>query len=360
MKIKLPGSELNRMMKTISQCVDPKRQDLSNVEITSSADSVMIRATNGQLYAVMTTPVLGCEEEVFCIDGDLFAKVCSMCAGDITIETNGKTCTITGVGRTRIPIVDANIPAFESIKEDTVITIRSQQLSAAYNGVAHAISADPTRIALTGIKAESLNGVLSLTTLDGFRLAYESQMFSEKHGSEINAVIPGTFMKLLCNSTVAGELITLSTDGKRIKAETDGMMIGCTLLSDSFPEVKAIVPKEFATEVLLKADYLRSVLKSNSIVCASNKLVKLIISDDKVTVTGNSEQAEYDADISCNKTGPDLTIAFNQKYLMDTINSITDEEIVMKFNAPSNPCVITTREGSGYRLVLPVRVKGGN
>ena len=359
MKIKLPGSELNRMMKTISQCVDPKRQDMSNVEITNTSDALTIRATNGQLYAVMSTPILGGNNESFCIDGSLFAKVCSMCSGDITIETNGKTCTITGVGRTRIPIVDANIPAFDKVKENTVITIRAQQLSAAYNGVAHAISTDPTRIALTGVKVESLNGILSFTTLDGFCMAYETQT-CDGNGSEINAVIPGTFMKLLCNSTVAGELITLSTDGKRIKAETDGMMIGCTLLSDSFPDVNAVVPKEFVTEILMKAEQLRSVLRSNGIVCATNKLVKLVISDDKVIVTGNSEQADYEAEVPCSKTGPDISIAFNQKYLMDTINSITDEEIIMKLISPVKSCVISTREGSGYRLVLPVRVKGGN
>ena len=359
MNIKIHSSELNRMMKTISQCLDPKDQNKSNVEITYDENKLIIRGTNGQLFASMSTPILGGDGESFCIDGALFARVCSMCAGDVEISTDGKTCTIKGVGRTRIPIVDANIPAFDAVKDSTVITITAQQFSSAFSGVAYAISADQSRVALTGVKAESDDGVLSMTTLDGFRMAYEAQT-CDKKGKEINAIIPGTFMKLLNGSVTTVEKITLTTDGKKIKAETDGMLLGCTLLSDGFPDVKRVVPTEFTTDALLKTDALRSSLKSNGVVCATNKLVKLVVSDNKVVVTGNSEQAEYEAEIDCSKTGPDISIAFNQKYLLDTINSITDEEIVMRFNSPSKPCVITTRESSGYRLILPVRVAGGN
>ena len=87
-------------------------------------------------------------------------------------------------------------------------------------------------------------------------------------------------------------------------------------------------------------------------------MVKMIISGNKLTVTGNSDKADYEADIDCEQQGPDITIAFNQKYLVSTINSVSDDKIVLKFNAPVNPCVIGTREGSGFRLILPVRNAG--
>jgi DNA polymerase-3 subunit beta len=75
-------------------------------------------------------------------------------------------------------------------------------------------------------------------------------------------------------------------------------------------------------------------------------------------VMSNSEQADYDADIDCETQGDGLTIAFNQKYIMNTMNVIGTEEAVMKFNSPLAPCIICGREESGIHLVLPVRTAG--
>ena len=357
MNIKIHSSELNRMMKTLSQCINPKDQYRSNVEVIYDNNMLTIRGTDGQLSAVMSAPVLGGDGEVFCVDGSLFAKVCAMCSGDVTISTDGNVCTVKGLGRTRIPIVDAKIPAFEFVKGGVEITVSSHDFSSAYDGIAHAIATDQSRLTLTGVKVESDTGVLSMTSLDGFRMAHEERK-SDGIVNGIDAIIPGNFMKLLRNSISAGESLTLTVGKNRVTAKTDGMMIGCALLTGTYPDVKTILPADFSTDVLLKADYLRSAMKSNSIVCASNNLVKLVIDDEKVVVTGNSEQAEYDAEIMCEKHGKNLTIAFNQKYILDTINSIPDEEIILRFNAPNKPCVITTKRSAGYRLVLPVRVVG--
>ena len=82
MNIKIHSSELNRMMKTLSQCINPKDQYRSNVEVIYDNNMLTIRGTDGQVSAVMSAPILGGDGEVFCVDGSLFAKVCAMCSGD--------------------------------------------------------------------------------------------------------------------------------------------------------------------------------------------------------------------------------------------------------------------------------------
>ena len=358
MNIKVEGSELNRMMKTISQCIDSKHPDRSNVEISVLGNLLVFRASNGQIFAKASTPIIASDEEVFCVDGALFSRVCSMCAGNVTMSTDGKALTVSGVGRARLPIVDANIPTFDRIGSGTVITVHASVRSAAYSGVAHAIATDQNRIALTGIKTKSLAGELSMTTLDGFRIAYES-FHCDGNGEEIDTIIPGTFMKLLCNSMSPNDVVVFTTDGKKIKAEIDGLQIGCTLLSDGFPDISRVVPKEFTTNVIVDGETMKTAIKNNGIVCSSAKLVKLIITDERIVVTGNSEDAEYVAEVECSKNGPDLTIAFNIKYLLDTFNSMPAGNIIINLNGPRTACVFSLSEAPGYRLLLPVRIDGG-
>ena len=356
MDIKVPASELNRIMKTIVQCIDQKGLcNLSNIEVTHANNLLTIRGTNNTVSAVMSTPLLGESSKGFCVDGTMFARVCSMCSGDISINTDGKTCTIKGAGRTRIPIVPARIPEYVEVSGKE-FSVSVDDLSAMYNGVSFALSTDQSRVAFTGVLTELNNESMTMTALDGFRLAVEN--IRHESGEDVNAIIPGTFMKLLIAACATGDSIHFVTDGKRIQASTADMKLCIPLLSGAFPDKNVIVPKTFKTELLVNVELLRNALKCGSVVNTKNNLVKLEIRDNTISIMSNSEEAEFDADVPCEKTGPDLKIAFNQKYLMDTINSINAEEIVMKFNEQINPCVICAKDTDGYRMLLPVRTAG--
>lgn len=354
MNIKIHSSELNRMMKTITQCIDSRDQNKGNIEVIYDNNLLSIRGTNGNMSAVMSTPLLGGDGEVFCVDGTMFARVCAMCNGEISIVTDGKVCTIKGAGRTRLPIVKAKIPAFEPVKGKEC-TIRAEVFTRGYNSVAYAISNDQGRVVLTGVLMETVKDGIKMVSLDGFRMAVETMPCDAE---EIKAVVPGTFMKLVSASTAAGEVITLRTDGKRIQASTDGMMLAGALLSGEFPDYNKILPTEFKTRSLVYADQLMNALKCGAVVNQSNNLVKIYVKEDALTIMSNSEQADYDAEVECKTQGDLLKTAFNHKYLMETINSITGNEIVMRFNTPISPCVIQAKDTDGVRLVLPVRVQG--
>ena len=74
-------------------------------------------------------------------------------------------------------------------------------------------------------------------------------------------------------------------------------------------------------------------------------------------LSANSEIANVSVELDLSLTGDPLDIAFNAKYLSDAVRSITEEEIVMHFNSPISPCVISAKEGNQYLyLILPVRV----
>lgn len=354
MNIKVHSSELNRMLKTIVQCIDPKSRVNSNIEISHNNNLLTIRATNDSISAIVSTPLLGGDGESFCVDGTMFARVCAMCNGEVTIATDGKICSVKGAGRTRLPLVDVNIPAFSTVKGKE-ISIRAEAFAKGYNSVSYAVSQDQTRIQLTGVLIDSTDTGITMVSLDGFKMAVED---IECESQEVKVVVPSTFMKLITISTCAGETIKLRTNGKRIQAVTDCMTLSCGLLSGDFPDYKKILPQEFKTESLTYADSLLNTLKCGSVVNTSNNLVKLNIQENSMTVMSNSEQADFDAEVNCITRGDELKIAFNHKFLMESISSIVANEITMKFNTPVSPCIISGKDCTGLRLILPVRVAG--
>lgn len=354
MNIKVHSSELNRMMKTILQCIDPKDPVRGSIEIIYDNNLLSIRACNGMFSAVMSTPMLGGTGERFCVDGTMFARVISLCSGDADIVTDGNFCTIKGVGRTRLPIIAVNVPAFEPVNGKT-ISVKGGDFSSCYAHVAYAVSTENSRPVLTGVLTEIDSDCMRMVALDGFQMSVEE---TECSGDGVKAVIPGAFMKLIVSGIFNDDTVKLTFGNSVMQATADGMILRTGLLSGEFVDYERILPKEFKSIARVKVDDLRNVLKAGNVVNNAQKLVKMSVTDSQITVRNNSEQADFEADVECAKNGDDLKIAFNEKYLMNTMNVIDDDTAEMCFNGPTSPVIVRNMDGAGTRLVLPVRVMG--
>lgn len=356
MNIQINGTEMSRMMKTILQCTDNKTQSkLSNICITHEENLLKIRSANGQFMAEMATPLLGGDGESFCVDGSMFAKVCGLCKGNISISTNEKDCVIKGSGRTRLPIVNVKIPAVEKVKGESIF-VKGEHIAAAYFGIEHAIGEDQSRVTLTGIHAECLPEGLKMTALDGFRMAQETV---DCDGDAMDIIIPGGFMKLVVSSIGPDDTIHVTSDGKRIQVETDGMILTASLLTGQFPPVERLIPEAFKTELMVNSDDLKDALRASSVINNSNKTVRFYVEDDKLRVTNNCEQADYEAEIGCSVQGEKIMVAFNQEYITDAIRSVDDDDVIIKLNTKVSPVMITRKNASGFRILSPVRTGVG-
>ena len=354
MYIKIYSSELNRMMKTITQCID--QRDISNkanICITHDNNLLAIRGSNGTFSAVLTTPVLGGTGESFCVDGTMFARVCAMCNGEISIVTDEKTCTVKGVGRTKLPIVNAKIPAIERVNGNTV-TVCGEYFTRCYVHVAYAISTDLGRVQLTGVQTESDGQSLKMVALDGFQMAVDE---TPCEGDSFKVIIPGAFMKLITTGLCSGEDVKITTDGHFVQAETDGMLMRAGLLAGEFPDYTRLIPTDFKTSAKVNVEAVRNALKAGNAVNNKQNLVKLEVTENDITIRNNSEQAEFEAVIACVGRGDALKIAFNDRYLLNTINSFDAEEVALNFNSSVSPMIVNEFDKRGLRLVLPVRVQ---
>ena len=60
------------------------------------------------------------------------------------------------------------------------------------------------------------------------------------------------------------------------------------------------------------------------------------------------------AEILIYKTGQDLMIGFNPKFLIDALRIIDDENVTLYMMNPKSPCFIKDEEETYIYLILPV------
>ena len=65
------------------------------------------------------------------------------------------------------------------------------------------------------------------------------------------------------------------------------------------------------------------------------------------------------ADVAAQKTGKDIMIAFNPKFLLDALRVIDDEEVDLYMMNPKSPCFIRDKDESYIYLILPVNFIAG-
>ena len=61
---------------------------------------------------------------------------------------------------------------------------------------------------------------------------------------------------------------------------------------------------------------------------------------------------------TCEGSGEDLEIGFNDRYLLDALKAAEKEEIMICLNTSSSPCIIKAADGSENftYMILPVRL----
>jgi len=287
-------------------------------------------------------------------------------AGDILITSDERNIVSLKTERSEYELQgkeEGEFPRIDTDEEGKHIRIDRELLKDMIEGTAFAASTDESRGVITGILFEIKEGVFSLVALDGYRVAIKREKGEAFKGEEIKVIIPAKLMreisKILADGAASEEEILLDIGERRIKLFTEETLVRVNLLEGEYIKYRDVLPKECKIKFkidrleLLSAVERAAMLRSEG----KNAFVRLSVSDEAVTVSSRADEGRGRETIPAEKTGDDLEIGFDAKFLNDAMKNISDEEIEMQFNTSVSPCLIRPVEGEGFEyLILPVRL----
>ena len=112
----------------------------------------------------------------------------------------------------------------------------------------------------------------------------------------------------------------------------------------------------YETKVSVNKKELLNCIERATILIRENEKKPLIINigDNSMEMKLNSSFGSMNADLMIHKTGKDIMIGFNPKFLIDALRVIDDEEINIYMMNPKSPCFIKDDEENYIYLILPV------
>ena len=336
---------------------------LECILIDASTDEIKLTANDMELG--IETKVEGdiLEKGKIALDAKLFSEIARKLSDAdslVTIESDEKFNTVITCENSVFKIQGKDGEEFSYlpyIERNKNITLSQFSLKEVIRQTIFSISANDSNKMMTGELFEINGDTLRVVSLDGHRMAIRKIVLKDQYEST-KVIVPGKTLNEI-SKILTGDNekeVQIFFGANHILFEFDDTIVVSRLIEGEYFKVDQMLSSDYATKVSLnKKDFLDSIERAIILIRENDKKpIILNIEDSKMSLKLNSSFGTMNAEILIHKTGQDLMIGFNPKFLSDALRIIDDEEVDLYMMNPKSPCFIKDEDATYIYLILPV------
>lgn len=219
-----------------------------------------------------------------------------------------------------------------------------------------ALPNDPNKI-MGGELLEVVRDKARFITLDGHRISIRNISLRDDY-TDHKVIIP------VKNLSEIGKII--SDDNEKdvyiyfsyhyILFEFDDTIVVSRIIEGEYFNIEHMLLSDYELKIRINRLKLINAIDRSIILIRENDHRPLIfdIGEDLLKLRLESDYGTMRSEIECEKTGKDLMIAFNPKFLMDALRVIDDEFVEIYFTNAKSPCFIRDNDRNYIYVILPV------
>ena len=363
MKLQIDREEFEEALKKAKEATEKKSAlpILTNFLLSAEEDRLVIKATDLENYLVLSLKADVEEEGSVCVSSRSLADIVrNLSSAVVNLQTEEEKLLITG-GRSRfkLPTVPTeDFPEFPEVKEGEE-SINGNLILEGINKTEYAIAKEETRIALQGMFMRGHEGKIHFVGSDGHRLA----LYEPEGSFPYELLVPRKSLKVIQRLLTGIEdvKVSKSEDGNFAYFSSEGWKLIIRLLEGEYPDYLAVIPKEFAAEVLLDVEETSRALKRLSGLSEGKVFpVKITLSDNLAVLEFmDPEFGEGREELDVDYIGDPFEIGFNGKYILEALDSFDSEKVWFRFTTPDTAALLESDdyEKDPYRcIIMPMRV----
>ncbi len=284
--------------------------------------------------------------------------------GLVTVTSDEKNTTSVKCGKTEFVFMGMDsekYPELPSVEGLQSYTISQAVLKKMINQSIFAVSDNDSRPVYTGSMFEIKDGILTLVSVDGFRLALRREKIEGEGNNEF--IVPGTALsdiEKICSNDEE-EMITVSVGGSHISFTMGNNVVVTRRLEGDFLNYRKAVPENFKYEVGVNRSELQRAVDRVSLIVddKTRNPVRMTFGDGIIDCLCNTPIGKAEDVCICEGNGEELEIGFNDRYLMDALKAAPADELKICLNTASSPCVIIPAdENDSFKfMILPIKLR---
>lgn len=270
-------------------------------------------------------------------------------------------------------LAGADFPEIPRLTSQNGFTLKQSVLKDMLSKVMYAMGVNDQRPVLNGTYFQIAGNTLYLVSCDSFKLAKcnvntEIESINAQGASDFAFIIPcktvNELYRMLDNDEEA--TVTVYTSRKNIVFDLDNMIFFSRLIDGDYIDYNRIIMTTHRIEVCVDRAVLISALERAALVTEEKiagsvrSHVKLAVSGDYLKISATSTAGSTYEELSVEHEGDDLVIAFNNRYLIDSLRACTADRVKLSMTSPLSSINIEPveqQEDKELFLLLPVRMK---
>ncbi len=279
---------------------------------------------------------------------------------DITMETDSRLMTTISCDNSVFVIPGMSTEEYSYLPEisrDNYICLSQFTLKEVIRQTIFSISPNDSNKMMTGELFQVTGNELKVVSLDGHRLSVRNTILKDSYPST-KVIVPGNTLneisKILNGDNDKEVLIFFSSNN--ICFEFDDTVVVSRLIEGEYFRIEQMLSSDYETKIKInKKDFLDKIEQAMILIRENDKKPLILnITDSSMELKLNSFIGSMNASISVDKSGKDIMIGFNPRFLLDALRNIDEEEVVLYMLNPKSPCFIRDDEETYIYLILPV------
>ncbi len=254
-------------------------------------------------------------------------------------------------------------PTLPTASPEHMTTIQAVVLGEMIERTIYAASTDETRYNLNGVFFEWLpdTGKLRMVGTDGHRLAYvDRSLASPLESLERGVIMPRKALvelKRLVDEEDA-EQVEIGFEGNNGLVRKESVTLVMRLIEGEFPNYRQVIPQELTQQLLIPIDMLKQALRRVVLLSSERShAVKFELGSGLLRLSSNNpDLGKAQEDLDVDYAGKDITIAFNARYLLDSLSVLNTKEVRLFLQDEHSPTqLVPADDEDTLAVIMPMR-----
>ena len=368
MKIICSKSELLRGVNTVLKAV-PAKTTMPILEC------ILIDTTDGEIKLTANDMELGIETKIkgdildkgkIALDAKLFSEIVrKLPDSEVSIQTDDAFRALIKCEKAKFNIAGKSGDDFSylpEIEKNQMAVLSQFSLKEIIRQTIFSIADNENNRLMTGELFEINGNEMKVVSLDGHRISIR-KIELKKEYNHIKVVVPGKTLNEVSKILSGGidDDVCMFFTGRHIVFEFDDTIVVSRLIEGEYFRIEQMLSSDYETKISINKKELQSCIERASLLVkeGDKKPIIMNIMEDAMELKINSFIGSMNEDIDIIKTGRDLMIGFNPKFILDALRVIDDENIDIYMINPKAPCFIRDEEQKYIYLILPVNFNPG-
>jgi DNA polymerase III subunit beta len=343
---------------------------LANVLIDASSDHVDIIATDLEVGMKSSYNARVTKEGKITVSAKkLYEIIKELPEEEIHFSTRENDWVDLRCGKAHFNLVglaSEEFPFFPSVTDSTFLTLDGIILRKMIEMTSYAICHDETKYNLNGIFIKAIEEgditILRMVATDGHRLALAEQEITAVTAVDLkNGVIfpkKGIFELKKMTEADDNQVMISFLDNNAVLKKQDSIVL-MRLVDGYFPDYTRVLPVDNDKTVTInREDFFHSLRRMAILSSEKFKGIMMELKNGVMEISAsNPELGEARESLEVHYEGPELSIRFNARYLLDALSVMSEEAVDLELKDELSPAILKPHQTKGFlSVIMPMRV----